>query len=191
MSDPPGVWLERDSNGELHVRVADKALDLVLAKIPNLLTRDDHRREIAPISKIYASHDITSACETDTSPDDVQAYRNAGKLLYHDYCLMGVAYLERYIAAALHTGFGDSLVRIGASEQYADSPTSERTGWLREPYVGILKYRELELDTRGPVREIPQNVTVGISASDAFPCKTRLWPVVNFRRDVVEPSRLQ
>jgi predicted amidohydrolase YtcJ len=151
MSDPPGGRFERDASGELNGRVADKALDAVLGKVPDESTRDDHRRAVALISKLYASHGITSACEADTSPAGLQAYqdaRDSGELLYRAYCHMGVDYLDRYLGAGLHTGFGDGMVRIGAVKQYADGSISERTAWLAEPYIGIPDYTGVELGTR-------------------------------------------
>lgn len=150
-ADPPGGRFERDANGELNGRVTDKALEAVSEKIPDQLTRDDHRRGVALISKLYASHGITSACEADTSPAGLQAYqdaRDAGDLRYRAYCLMNVEYLDRYIDAGLHTGFGDSMVRIGGIKQYADGSISERTAWLAEPYIGIPNYSGLELGSR-------------------------------------------
>jgi predicted amidohydrolase YtcJ len=151
MPDPPGGRFERDANGELNGRVADKALQAVLDKIPDEMTRDDHRRGVALISKLYASHGITSACEADCTPAGLQAYqdaRDAGELRYRVYCLMDVAYLDRYIAAGLHTGFGDSMVRIGGIKQFADGSISERTAWLAEPYIGIANYTGVEIGTR-------------------------------------------
>jgi predicted amidohydrolase YtcJ len=156
MADPPGGRFERDANGELTGRVADKALEAVLAKIPNELTRDDHRRAVALISKLYASHGITSVCEADTSPAGLQGYqdaRDAGELTYRVYCHMNVEYLDRYIDAGLHTGFGDSMVRIGGIKQYADGSISERTAWLAEPYIGIANYTGVELGTRESLYE--------------------------------------
>lgn len=149
--DPPGGRFDRDANGELNGRVADAALDAVQAKIPNDLTREDHRRGVALVSKLYASHGITSACEADASPAGLQAYQDAresGDLLYRAYCHLDVAYLDRYIDAGLHTGFGDSMVRIGAIKQYADGSISERTAWLAEPYLGIPNYSGLEVGSR-------------------------------------------
>ncbi len=151
MPDPPGGRLERDASGEFNGRLADKALDAVLDKIPDELTREDHRRGVALISKLYASHGITSVCEADTSPDGLRAYQDArgtGELLYRAYCHMNVSYLDRYIAAGLHSGFGDSIVRIGGIKQYADGSISERTAWLAEPYIGISNYTGVELGTR-------------------------------------------
>jgi len=156
MADPPGGRFERDANGELNGRVADKALDAVLAKVPDDLTRDDHRRAVALMSKLYASHGITSVCEADASPAGLQAYqdaRDSGELLYRAYCHMDVDYLDRYIEAGVHTGFGDDMVRIGGVKQYADGSISERTAWLADPYIGMPDYTGVELGTRASLYE--------------------------------------
>jgi predicted amidohydrolase YtcJ len=66
---------------------------------------------------------------------------------------MDVDYLDRYIAAGLHTGFGDSMVRIGGIKQFADGSISERTAWLAEPYIGIANYSGVERGTRESLYE--------------------------------------
>jgi predicted amidohydrolase YtcJ len=149
--DPPGGRFEHGTDGQLNGRVADKAMEAVLDKVPNELTRDDHRRAIALIAKLYARYGVTSACEADATPDALQGYqdaRDSGELLYRAYCHMDVAYLDRYIAAGLHTGFGDSMVRIGGIKQYADGSISERTAWLAEAYIGIPDYFGVESGSR-------------------------------------------
>ena len=156
MADPPGGRFERDANGELSGRVADKALEAVLGKVPDDTSREDHRRAVALSAKLYASRGITSACEADTAPAGLQAYQDAREsddLKYRVYCLMGVDHLDRYIEAGVHTGFGDSMVRIGAVKQYADGSISERTAWLAEPYIGIPGYSGVELGTRESLYE--------------------------------------
>jgi len=155
-SNPPGGRFEHGADGQLNGRVADKAMAAVLEKIPDELTRDDHRRGIALISKLYAKYGVTSACEADTTPDGLQGYQDAresGELLYRAYCHMDVGYLDRYIAAGVHTGFGDSMVRIGGIKQYADGSISERTAWLAEPYIGIDNYFGVESGTRESLYE--------------------------------------
>jgi predicted amidohydrolase YtcJ len=154
--DPPGGRFDHGADGELNGRVADKAMEAVLRKIPNELTRDDHRRAIALISKMFASYGVTSVGDALTTPDGVQGYqdaREAGELLYRVYCNIDVAYLDRYIAAGLHTGFGDSMVRIGGIKQFADGSISERTAWLAEPYVGIPNYYGVESGSRASLYE--------------------------------------
>jgi predicted amidohydrolase YtcJ len=154
--DPPGGRFEHGPDGQLDGRVADKAMAAVLDKIPDDSTRDDHRRAVALISKLYASYGVTSACEADATPDGLQGYqdaRDAGELKYRAYCHMNVEFLDRYIAAGLHTGFGDSMVRIGGIKQYADGSISERTAWLAEPYIGIPNYFGVESGTRESLYE--------------------------------------
>jgi len=154
--NPAGGRFEHGADGQLNGRVADKAMEAVMEKIPDELTREDHRRGIALISKLYASYGVTSACEADTTPDGLQGYQDAresGELLYRAYCHMDVAYLDRYIAAGLHTGFGDSMVRIGGIKQFADGSISERTAWLAEPYTGIPNYFGVERGTRESLYE--------------------------------------
>jgi predicted amidohydrolase YtcJ len=154
--DPPGGRFEHGADGQLNGRVADKAMQAVQDKIPQELTREDHRRAVAVISKLYASYGVTSACEADTTPNGLQGYqdaRDSGELLYRAYCHMDVDYLDRYVAAGLHTGFGDSMVRIGGIKQYADGSISERTAWLAEPYIGIANYFGVESGTRESLYE--------------------------------------
>jgi predicted amidohydrolase YtcJ len=137
--DPPGGRYERDARGELDGRVADKALEAVIAHIPDELTREDHRRGIALSAKLYAAHGITSACEADARPEALQGYQDAresGELRYRCYCMPDIEALDRYIAAGVHTGFGDSMVRVGAIKQFADGSIAERTAWLALPTRG-------------------------------------------------------
>jgi len=154
--DPPGGHFDRDANGDLNGRVADAVLEAMEAKIPDEATRDDHRRGVELISKLYASRGITSSCEADATPADLQAYqdaRDAGVLRYRTYCLMDVNSLDRYIAAGVHTGFGDAMVRIGAIKQFADGSISERTAWLAEPYIGLGDFTGIESGTRESLYE--------------------------------------
>lgn len=155
--NPPGGRFEHGPDGQLNGRIADSAKQAIIDKIPDVLTRDDQRRGIALISKLYASFGVTSACEADTTPEGLQGYqdaRDSGELKYRAYCHMNVAYLDRYIAAGLHTGFGDSMVRIGGIKQYADGSISERTAWLAEPYVGMAgNYTGVESGTRESLYE--------------------------------------
>lgn len=149
--NPAGGRFEHGPDGELNGRVADAAMAMVANKIHEESSRDDHRRAIALISKMYASYGVTSCCDADATPDALQGYqdaREAGELKYRAYCHMDVLYLDRYIEAGLHTGFGDSMVRIGGIKQYSDGSISERTAWLADPYVGIPNYYGVESGTR-------------------------------------------
>jgi predicted amidohydrolase YtcJ len=149
--NPPGGQFDRDADGQLNGRIADAAVSAMMARIPTTSTREDQRRAVALVSKLYAGYGVTSACDADVAPEGVQAYqdaRDSGELLFRTYCHVDIDFLDRYIAAGLHTGFGDSMVRIGGVKQYADGSISERTAWLADPYIGIPGYFGLEVGTR-------------------------------------------
>ena len=82
---------------------------------------------------------VTSVHDTGGSPPDLRAYQDAyeaGELALRVYCLIGVAHLDRMIAAGVRTGFGDEWVRVGAVKLVCDGSISERTARLSQPYVG-------------------------------------------------------
>jgi len=156
MPDPPGGRFERDAGGALNGRVTDRAYEAVLARIPDDVTREQHRAGVALVSRLYASQGITSACEADAFPEGVQAFqdaRDAGELRFRAYCHVDAKYLDRYVAAGIHTGFGDSMLRLGGIKQFADGSIAERTAWLAQPYLGIPDYSGLELGTRESLYE--------------------------------------
>jgi len=70
----------------------------------------------------------------------VQGYQDArdvGELTMRLYCHVSANALDRFIAAGIHSGFGDEWLRIGGVKLYADGSISERTAWLSRPYIGI------------------------------------------------------
>jgi predicted amidohydrolase YtcJ len=149
--NPPGGQFDRGADGQLNGRIADAAVSMIVARIPDNSTREEHRRAVALVSKLYAGYGVTSACDADATHVGMQAYqdaRDSGELLFRAYCHVDIDDLDRYIAAGLHTGFGDSMVRIGGVKQYADGSISERTAWLADPYIGIPDYFGLEVGTR-------------------------------------------
>jgi predicted amidohydrolase YtcJ len=52
------------------------------------------------------------------------------------YCLIGVAYLDRMIAAGVRAGFGDEWARVGPVNLICDGSISERAARLSRPYIG-------------------------------------------------------
>jgi predicted amidohydrolase YtcJ len=155
--DPPGGRFEHDAAGHLTGFVGDTAKQVFLKLIPNQDKREDYRKGAALISKLFTSKGITSACDADTSPEGVQGYqdaRDAGELAMRVYCHVSAASLDRFMAAGIHTGFGDEWVRIGGVKQYADGSISERTAWLSQPYIGIPNnYVGLQLSSREELYE--------------------------------------
>jgi predicted amidohydrolase YtcJ len=156
--DPAGGRLEHDATGQLSGFVGDAAAQIFLKLIPQNNTRQDYRQGTALISKLFTRNGVTSACDADASPEDVQGYqdaRDAGELAMRVYCHISAASLDHFMAAGIHTGFGDDWVRIGGVKQYVDGSISERTAWLSQPYIGIPNnYVGLQLSTREQLYEI-------------------------------------
>ena len=155
--DPAGGRFEHDSEGHLTGFVGDAAAKVFPKLIPDKNTREDYRHGAALISKLFTSKGVTSACDADASPEDVQGYqdaRDAGELAMRVYCHVSAASLDHFMAAGIHTGFGDEWVRIGGVKQYADGSISERTAWLSQPYLGIPNnYVGLQLTSREQLYE--------------------------------------
>jgi predicted amidohydrolase YtcJ len=150
--DPAGGRFEHGAEGHLTGFVGDAAMQVFFKLIPNKNTRENYHQGAALISKLFTSKGVTSACDADASPEDVQGYqdaRDAGELTMRVYCLVSAASLDHFMAAGIHTGFGDEWVRIGGVKMYADGSISERTAWLSEPYIGIPNhYVGLQLSSR-------------------------------------------
>ncbi|MGA2302254.1 MAG: amidohydrolase [Candidatus Acidiferrum sp.] len=155
--DPPSGRFERDVSGHLTGFVGDAATKVFFALIPQDTSREDYRRGAALISKMFTSKGVTSACDADAEPEDVQGYedaRDSGELRMRVYCHVSADALDRNMAAGIHTGFGDDWVRIGGVKQYADGSISERTAWLSQPYIGIPNnYVGLQLSSREKLYE--------------------------------------
>jgi len=155
--DPTGGRFEHDAAGHLTGFVGDAGMQVFLKLIPNKNTREDYRQAAALISKLFTSKGITSACDADASPEDVQGYqdaRDAGELAMRAYCHVSAGSLDHFMAAGIHTGFGDEWVRIGGVKMYADGSISERTAWLSQPYIGIPNnYVGLQLFSREQLYE--------------------------------------
>ena len=155
--DPAGGRFEHDAEGHLTGFVGDAAAQVFFKLIPKIDTRQDYREGAALISKLFTSKGVTSACDADASPEYVQGYqdaRDAGELAMRVYCHVSAGSLDHFMAAGIHTGFGDEWVRIGGVKQYADGSISERTAWLSQPYIGIPNsYVGLQLSSREQLYE--------------------------------------
>ncbi|MGE5204391.1 MAG: amidohydrolase, partial [Chlamydiota bacterium] len=154
--DPPGGRFEHDSAGHLTGHVGDRATAVFEKLIAYKPTRDDYRAGAKLISEMMTSKGVTSACDADASPEDLQGYQDAhdaGVLGLRIYSHITVRALDKMIAAGLHTGFGDEWVRLGAIKQYADGSISERTAWLSQPYIGMGDYRGLQVSSREDLYE--------------------------------------
>jgi predicted amidohydrolase YtcJ len=154
--NPPHGEYFRDAAGHHNGRVAEKAVDAILALAVKRPSREDYRKGAALISKRFASRGITSACEADGNPAILQGYqdaRAAGELLGRFYTHIDFAELDKMIDAGVHTGFGDEWVRVGAVKLFADGSISERTALLSEPYAGLGDYRGISHASRDALYE--------------------------------------
>ncbi|HEV2385917.1 MAG TPA: amidohydrolase [Candidatus Acidoferrales bacterium] len=154
--DPPGGRFFRDAAGRLNGRVADRANAVFYPLINSPYTREERRQGCELISKMMTAKGVTSAGDANASPEDLEAYqdaRDAGGLRMRVYVLIGVAALDRMIAAGVRTGFGNRWVRVGAVKQFADGSISERTARLSAPYAGTPDYYGLLTGTKEELYE--------------------------------------
>ena len=141
----------RDAGGRLNGRVAEQPAEAILALAAQPPTRDDYRKGAALITKELARRGVTSTCEADGEPLQLQGFqdaRDAGELRARVYFFAGYRHLDAFTAAGIHTGFGDEWLRVGAIKLYADGSISERTALLSAPYDGLGDYRGLARATR-------------------------------------------
>jgi predicted amidohydrolase YtcJ len=137
--DPPGGHFVRDQQGRLTGGLLERAMGPFRAAIPSTYTRADRREGVKIISQMMTRTGVTSVHDTGGTPDDLRAYqdsRESGELGLRVYCLIGIANLDRMIAAGVRTGLGDSHVRVGAVKLMADGSISERTARVSQPYIG-------------------------------------------------------
>jgi hypothetical protein len=155
--DPKGGRFDHDPSGHLNGHVSDAAMAIFTALTAYHPTRDDHRKGVGLVAKMMTSKGVTSVCDADSQPEDLQGYedaRDAGELVMRVYCHIASNAVERLIAAGIHTGLGDEWIRVGGVKLYADGSISERTALLSQPYLGIPGYHGLQLGTRDEVYEI-------------------------------------
>jgi predicted amidohydrolase YtcJ len=156
--DPAGGRFEHDADGHLTGFVGDAAMQVFVKLIPESATREDYRKGAALISKLFTSKGVTSACDAMATPEGVQGYedaRDGGELAMRVYCHVTADSLDHFMAAGIHTGFGDEWVRIGGVKMFADGSISERTAWLSQPYIGIPNnYVGLQLFSRDRLYEL-------------------------------------
>jgi predicted amidohydrolase YtcJ len=155
--DPKGGRFDRDPSGRLNGHVSDAAMAIFTKLTAYHPTRDDYHEGVRLMTKMMISKGVTSVCDADSQPEDLQGYedaRDAGDLAMRVYCHVARNAVDRLIAGGIRTGLGDEWVRVGAVKLYADGSISERTAWLSESYLGIPGYHGLQLGTRDEVYEI-------------------------------------
>ena len=154
--NPQGGRFDHDPAGHLNGHVSDGAMAIFTKLTAYHPTREDYRKGAVLVAKMMAGKGVTSVCDADAQPEDLQAYedaREAGELIVRCYVHITRSAIDRLIEGGIHTGLGDEWIRIGAVKLYADGSISERTAWLSQDYVGIPGYRGLQLGTRADIYE--------------------------------------
>jgi len=153
---PAGGRFDHDTPGHLNGHVSDAAMAIFSKLTAYHPTRDDYREGVRMISRMMAGKGVTSVCDADSQPEDLQGYQDArepGGLAIRVYRHIT---RNRLIASGIRTGLGDEWIRVGGVKLYADGSISERTAWLSQPYLGIPGYHGLQLGTRDNLRNSAQ-----------------------------------
>ncbi len=141
--DPYGGTFGRDEKGELNGRVTDLAM-LVMDKVgervqysPGEIAKRD-RDGVAFISKQFVKYGLTNVCHQGGDLAAIQDVRSRGDLLHRISYEASGDTLEAMINVGIKTGFGDDMVRFGATQEHTiDGSLSERTMAMSQPYIGI------------------------------------------------------
>jgi len=141
--NPPGGTFDRDSGDSLNGRVTDlarAALDKV-GKRPTFTEEQTMQRDrdaLAYISKQFVRYGVTTVHHEGGNLAALQQVRARGELLHRVSYEAGGKVLDAMIAGGIMTGFGDDMIRFGAtSEHTVDGSFSERTMALSAPYPGV------------------------------------------------------
>ena len=141
--NPPGGTFDRDATGELNGRVTDRARNAFnkAGKRPVFTADQKLQRDrdgLAYISKQFVRYGLTSVHHEGGDLFALQQVRARGELLHRVSYETSGKVLEAMIAGGISTGFGDELIRFGAtSEHTLDGSFSERTMALSTPYPGV------------------------------------------------------
>jgi len=141
--NPPGGTFDRDANGDLNGRVTDRARNALnrVGKRPTFTaeqTLQRNRDGLAYISKQFVRYGLTSVHHEGGDLFALQQVRARGELLHRVSYEASGRVLEAMIAGGITTGFGDDVIRFGAtSEHTVDGSFSERTMALSTPYPGV------------------------------------------------------
>lgn len=162
--NPPGGQYDH-ADGRLTGRIADLATDPIDKLTTYRPTRDDYRDGAALISGMFNRRGVTSACDAAGVPDSLQGYqdaRDAGKLSMRVYCHIWHESVGRLTDAGIHTGFGDDRLKIGAVKLMADGSISERSAWLKDPYLDMAgDYHGLQVEKREELLEQARKAHAG------------------------------
>lgn len=162
--DPPGGYIERDSNGKATGLLRENARYMAYS-MQSDKSVDEIKKMLKEAIKVISSYGITSVqsddFETFSSKDYekvIKAYeelRDDGELdvrVYEQCLLPEISRLKGFLSRGYHTGYGDDMFKIGPLKLLTDGSIGQRTALLTEPYsddistAGIGVFSQDELD---------------------------------------------
>jgi len=152
---PPARQIDKDpKTGEPTGILRENAMDLVWEVKPE--TSEEELIEACSLACQKAVEaGLTSVHWLINSPTEmrvIQKLRQQNKLPLRVYIVVSVKLLDHLIDLGLHTGFGDSRVRIGSVKIFSDGSLGARTAALFQPYhdeptrKGIMLYAQEKLN---------------------------------------------
>jgi len=153
---PPAGQIDKDpKTGEPTGILRENAMNLVWKMIPE--PSEEELIEACSLACQKAVEaGLTSVHWLINSPTEmrvIQKLREQNKLPLRVYIVVSVKLLGRLIDLGLHTGFGDSRIRIGSVKIFSDGSLGARTAALFQPYhdeptrKGIMLYTQKKLNT--------------------------------------------
>ena len=152
---PPAGQIDKDpKTGEPTGILRENAMNLVWKMIPE--PSEEELTEACSLACQKAVEaGLTSVHWLTSSPTEIrviQKLRQQNKLPLRVYIVVSVKLLDHLIDLGLHTGFGDSRVRIGSVKIFSDGSLGARTAALFQPYhdeptrKGMILYTQEKLN---------------------------------------------
>jgi len=148
---PPGGEIDKNpQTGEPTGILRENAMDLIQRVIPKPTEQELMEACVLACRKAVEAG-LTSVHWIIDSPTEIsviQKLRAQDKLPLRVYVLIPVEFLDDLIKLGLHTGFGDSMVKIGCIKILADGSLGARTAALNKPYSDLAETKGMMLYTR-------------------------------------------
>ncbi|NLY11208.1 MAG: amidohydrolase [Firmicutes bacterium] len=134
---PEGGAITKDANGELVGTLTEKAITLLLNKIPSP-SEVARKRALEKAISVAYSFGITAVHTMEDRQTwlALQELRESKGLKFRVLLSIPVEELDSAINLGIRTGFGDQILRIGSVKIFADGSLGSRTAWMLKPYTG-------------------------------------------------------
>lgn len=120
--DPQGGRFDHDASGRLNGHVSDNAMAIFTKLTAYKPAREDYRKGVGLVAKMLSSKGVTSVCDADAQPEDLQAYqdaRDAGELVTRVYCHITRSTIDRLIDGGRQVG-----IRVVICAKPSSQPSS-------------------------------------------------------------------